>query len=214
MARRAATDVAQSRSQTLDAAVALASVVGLEGLTIGRLAEELEMSKSGLVGRFGSKQQLQLAALEQAVGIFRHAVYEPALRQPPGLPRLTAICDAWLDYLRHPPFAGGCFLTTASVEFDARPGALNQAVKRVMRQWMGALEREARVATEAGELPPDTDPNDVAFSLNALAIGANCDFQLRRDPRTLARAKRAMADVLKNSPHNSSAQPGTPTPSP
>ena len=128
MARRAATEVAESRFQTLDAAVALASVVGLEGLTIGRLAEELEMSKSGLVGRFGSKQQLQLAALEQAVGIFRRAVYEPALRQPPGLPRLVAICDAWLDYLRNPPFPGGCFLTTASVEFDARPGALNDAV--------------------------------------------------------------------------------------
>jgi AcrR family transcriptional regulator len=200
MARRAATEVAQSRSETLDAAVALASVVGLEGLTIGRLAEELEMSKSGLVGRFGSKQQLQLAALERAVTIFRHAVYEPALAQPPGLPRLTAICAAWLDYLRNPPFPGGCFLTTATVEFDARPGAVNQAVKRVMEQWVGALERDARVAIEAGDLPPDTDPEDVAFTLNALAIGANCDFQLRRDPRTLVRARRAMADVLGISP--------------
>ena len=214
MARRAAIEVAESRSRTLDAAVTLASVVGLEGLTIGRLAEELGMSKSGLVGRFGSKQQLQLAALEQAVGIFRHAVYEPALRQPSGLPRLVAICDAWLAYLRNPPFPGGCFLTTASVEFDARPGALNDAVKRVMQQWMGALEREACVAIDAGELPPDTDPNDVAFSLNALAIGANCDFQLRRDPRTLARARRAMAGVLKTSPETSYAHPGTPTPSP
>ena len=83
-----------------------------------------------------------------------------------------------------------------------------------MQQWMGALEREARVAIDAGELPPDTDPNDVAFSLNALAIGANCDFQLRRDPRTLARARRAMAGVLKTSPETSYAQPGTPTPSP
>ena len=90
MARRAATEVAQSRSETLDAAVALASVVGLDGLTIGRLAETLDMSKSGLVGRFGSKQQLQLAALEQAVGTFRQTVYEPALSHPPGLPRLRA----------------------------------------------------------------------------------------------------------------------------
>jgi len=200
MARRAATEVAQSRSETLDAAVALASVIGLEGLTIGRLAEELEMSKSGLVGRFGSKQQLQLAALERAAAIFRDAVYEPALAQPAGLPRLAAICDAWLDYLRDPPFPGGCFLATASVEFDARPGAVNQAVKRIMEQWVGALERDAGVAIEAGELPPDTDPKDVAFALNALAIGANCDFQLRRDPRTLARARRAMADVLGTSP--------------
>ena len=200
MARRAATEVAQSRSETLDAAVALASVIGLEGLTIGRLAEELEMSKSGLVGRFGSKQQLQLAALERAAAIFRDAVYEPALAQPAGLPRLAAICDAWLDYLRDPPFPGGCFLATASVEFDARPGAINQAVKRVMEQWVGALERDARVAIEAGDLPPDTDPKDVAFTLNALSIGANCDFQLRHDPCTLVRARRAMADVLGISP--------------
>ncbi|HUJ34976.1 MAG TPA: TetR/AcrR family transcriptional regulator [Solirubrobacteraceae bacterium] len=200
MARRAATEVAQSRSETLDAAVALASVVGLDGLTIGRLAETLDMSKSGLVGRFGSKQQLQLAALEQAVGTFRQTVYEPALSHPPGLPRLRAICDAWLDYVRDPPFPGGCFLTTASVEFDARPGALNQAVTRVMQRWLGTLAHEARVAIEAGELPLNTDPGDVAFSLNALAIGANCDFQLRRDPHTLERARRAMAGVLKSSP--------------
>ena len=157
---------------------------------------------------------ISASPLSEPVGIFRHAVYEPALRHPSGLPRLVAICDAWLGYLRNPPFPGGCFLTTASVEFDARPGALNDAVKRVMQQRMDALEREARVAIEAGELPPDTDPNDVAFSLNALAIGANCDFQLRRDPRTLVRARRAMAGVLKASPQTSSAQPGTPTPSP
>jgi AcrR family transcriptional regulator len=197
MARRTANAVAGSRAATIDAAVALASVVGLEGLTIGRLAEELEMSKSGLVGRFGSKQQLQLAVLQEAGEMFRRTVYEPASTAPHGLRRLRAICDAWLDYLREPPFPGGCFLTTASVEFDARPGPVNQAVKEVMERWVGVLEHEAHLAVEAGELPSDTDPSDVAFTLNALAVGANCDYQLHRDPRALQRARRAMASVLK-----------------
>lgn len=196
MARRSVSEVAGSRAETLDAAVQLASVVGLEGLTIGRLAEELEMSKSGLIGRFGSKEQLQLDALELAAETFRRIVYEPASEQPAGAPRLNAICDAWIDYLGDPPFPGGCFLTTASVEFDARPGPVQEAVRRVMKQWLRVLEREARTAVEQGELPRDTDPRDIAFTINALGVGANCDFQLHRDRRALARARRAMAAVL------------------
>jgi AcrR family transcriptional regulator len=196
MARRSAVQVAGSRAETLEAAVQLASVVGLEGLTIGRLAEQLEMSKSGLVGRFGSKEQLQLAALEAAADIFRRTVYEPAAVQPRGLRRLNAICDAWIDYLGRPPFPGGCFLTTASVEFDARPGPVNAAVKRVMKRWLDVLEREAGAAIEAGELPAAADAKDIAFTINALAVGANCHFQLHRDRKALTRARRAMARVV------------------
>jgi AcrR family transcriptional regulator len=196
MPRRSAEQVAGSRAETLAAAVDLASVVGLEGLTIGRLAEELSMSKSGLVGRFGSKERLQLATLELAADMFDRVVYAPARNQAHGLGRLRAICDAWIKYLRRPPFPGGCFLTTASVEFDARPGPVNDAVKDVMRQWLGVLEHEARVAAANGELPAALDPKDIAFTLNALAVGANCHFQLHRDPRALTRARRAMAAVL------------------
>jgi AcrR family transcriptional regulator len=197
MPRRSAAQVAGSRAETLDAAVSLASVVGLEGLTIGRLADDLGMSKSGLVGRFGSKEQLQLAALEQAARVFRNAVYDPAAEQPAGLRRLQAICDAWIEYLGDPPFPGGCFLTTASVEFDAQPGPVNDAVRRVMRTWLRALEREATVAIENGELPKDASPADIAFTLNALAVGANCDYQLHRDRRSLQRARRAMSGALR-----------------
>lgn len=196
MARRSAAQVEDSRAETLDAAVRIASVVGLEGLTIGRLAEQLQMSKSGLVGRFGSKERLQLAALDLAADVFRTTVYEPAAGQPAGRPRLVAICDAWLSYLRRPPFPGGCFLTTASVEFDARRGPVNGAVRRTMSRWLGVLEREAQVAIEQGELRRGSDPKDVAFTLNALAVGANCDFQLHRNPEALERARHAMAVVL------------------
>jgi AcrR family transcriptional regulator len=197
--RRSVTEVARSREDTLNTAVQLASVIGLEGLTIGRLAERLEMSKSGLVGRFGSKLELQLATLGVAGEIFRRAVNDPAQAHPEGLRRLSAICDAWIDYLGRPPFPGGCFLTTASVEFDARPGPLNDAVKHLMDRWVGVLAREVTVAIRNGELPADTDPEDVAFTLNALAVGANCDYQLHRDPRALQRARRAMAAVLEPS---------------
>jgi AcrR family transcriptional regulator len=196
MPRRSSTEVASSRAETLGGAVALASVVGLEGITIGRLADQLSMSKSGLVGRFGSKEQLQLATLDHAADIFRRTVYEPASGAAPGLARLNAICDAWVAYLARPPFPGGCFLTTAMVEFDARPGPVNTAVKRVMRRWLAVLEREASTAVGNGELPAGADPGDVAFTINALAVGTNCDFQLNRDPAALSRARRAMAAVL------------------
>jgi AcrR family transcriptional regulator len=196
MPRRSATEVAASRADTLDAAVEVASVIGLEGLTIGRLADRLSMSKSGLVGRFGTKEQLQLSALELAADMFRRAVYDPAAGQPAGLRRLNAICDAWIEYLGDPPFPGGCFLTTASVEFDARPGPVHEAVKTIMRRWVDVLERESATAVTQGELPKGTDPKDVAFAINALAVGANCAYQLDRDPRALESARRAMTVVL------------------
>ncbi len=196
MPRRSATQVAESRADTLGAAVELASVVGLEGLTIGRLAEQLEMSKSGLVGRFGSKEQLQLATLELASESFRELVYEPAAAEPEGLSRLNAICDAWIAYLADPPFSGGCFLTTASVEFDARPGPVNDAVRVVMTRWLRVLQHEAGTAVENGELSREADPAEIAFTINALAVGANCHCQLHRDRSALTRARRAMARVL------------------
>ncbi len=196
MPRRSVSQVADSRADTLAAAVNLASVVGLEGLTIGRLAERLGMSKSGLVGRFGSKEQLQLAALDLAADKFRRAVYESAVRQSAGLQTLNAICDAWVAYLGDPPHPGGCFLTTVSVEFDAQPGPVNDAVKSIMGLWIRALEHQVTVAIENGELPPRTDPEDVAFAINALAVGANCAYQLNGDRRVLERARRAMDHLL------------------
>jgi AcrR family transcriptional regulator len=185
---------------TLRTAVDLASVIGLEGLTVGGLAERLGMSKSGLVGRFGSKQRLQLATLELAVEQFRAAVYEPATAATAGRARLLAICDHWIDYLGEPCFPGGCFLTTASVEFDARQGPVHDAVSVALRRWLRVLETEAASAVVAGELPHGTDPAALAFTLNALAVGTNCDYQLHRDRASLDRARRAMAAVLAPAP--------------
>ncbi|MDQ6605496.1 MAG: TetR/AcrR family transcriptional regulator [Actinomycetota bacterium] len=141
--RRSAADVADSRSSAVEAAIDLASVEGLEGITIGRLAAELGMSKSGLIGRFGDKQTLQRAVLAAAVERFTDAVYRPARRFEPGLPRLAAIIDAWIGHLREDVFPGGCFVTTASVEYDSRPGPLREDVAQAVRRWLGVLEAEA-----------------------------------------------------------------------
>lgn len=194
--RRSTSQVDADRAATLRAAVDVASTVGLEGLTVGRLAERLGMSKSGLVGRFGSKQQLQLATLALAGEIFREAVYEPAAAAPAGRARLLAICDRWIEYLGEPVFPGGCFLTTASVEFDCREGPVRDAVAASMRRWLGVLEAEAARAIAAGELPGDADPAELAFTINALAVGTNCDYQLHRDARAMRRGRRAMRALL------------------
>src|SRR3954464_15030638 len=158
MPRRSATAVADSRATAVEAAVDIASVEGLEGITIGRLAGELAMSKSGLIGRFGDKEAMQRAVLAAAVERFSDAVWRPAREAAPGLPRLEAIVDAWIAHLRDGVFPGGCFVTTASVEYDARPGPLHDDVKAVVRRWLGVLAAEARKAREARDLPPDRDP--------------------------------------------------------
>ena len=196
MPRRPAAAVAETRSAVTEAAVQRASVEGLEGLTIGGLAGEVEMRKSSVFSLFGSKEDLQLATLEAAVESFRREVWGPVAGLEPGLPRLLALCDTWLDYHRREVMPGGCFLTTATVEFDARPGPLRDAVAGTMRRWLGVLEREARSAIETGDLPPGTDAADLAFQLNALAAAASYGFQLWRDPEVLARARRSMRGVL------------------
>jgi len=192
MPRRSATQVADSREAIIAAAVDQGSLYGLEGVTIGRLASELGMSKSGLIGHFGSKEQLQLATLDSAVAQFVREVWDPIERKEPGRERLLALCDSWLAAHRREIFPGGCFLTTASVEFDGRPGAVRDAVAALMRRWLGLLEREARTAVDAGELDASRDPADLAFELNALAMGANCAYQLHGDERAFDQALAAM----------------------
>jgi AcrR family transcriptional regulator len=196
MPRRPEAAVAETRAAVTRAAVDRASVEGLEGLTIGGLAGEVEMRKSSVFSLFGSKRDLQLATLDAAVDQFREEVWGPAADQPPGLPRLLALCDSWLAYHQREVMPGGCFLTTATIEYDARPGPLRDAVARTMRRWLGVLEREATTAIEAGDLPADTDPADVAFELNALAAAASYGFQLWRDPELFARARRSMRRAL------------------
>ena len=196
MPRRSLADVAESRASAVEAAVDLASVEGLEGITIGRLAGALDMSKSGLIGRFGDKEALQRAVLQAAIERFTEAVWQPASTAEPGLPRLEAIVETWIGYLRAGVFPGGCFVTTASVEYDARSGPLHDDVAAAVRRWLGVLEADARRARDAGDLPADRDPADVAFELHSLASGGSVAGRLLGDDAGLARTHAAMRRAL------------------
>jgi AcrR family transcriptional regulator len=196
MPRRSATAVAETRTEVTRAAVERASVEGLEGLTIGGLADQAEMRKSSVFSLFGSKQDLQLAALEAAVEQFTEEVWGPVADERPGLSRLLALCDSWLAYHQRGVMPGGCFLTTATVEYDARPGPLRDAVAKTMKRWFGVLEREVATAIDRGELPGDAEPRDVAFQLNAMAAAASYGFQLARDPDVFEIARRSMRRAL------------------
>ena len=196
MPRRSTADVADSRASTVEAAVNLASVEGLEGITIGRLAAELDMSKSGLIGRFGDKEAMQRAVLAAAIARFTGAVWRPARSAPRGLPRLEAIVDAWVEHLRSGVFPGGCFVTTASVEYDARPGPLRDDVAAAVRSWLDYLESEARHARDAGDLPADRDPADVAFELHSLASGGSVAGRVLDDDGALDRVHAAMRRAI------------------
>ena len=192
MPRRSTANVADDRARTVRAAVDMASVEGLEGLTIGRMAEELGMSKSGLIGRFGDKEAMQRAVLAAAIQRFGEAVFVPAQDASPGIMRLEAIIDHWIDHLRDGVFPGGCFVTTASVEYDARPGALHDDVAAGVRRWLRVLEAEARRALADGDLPDGHEPGDVAFELHSLASGGSVAARLLADPGGLERVRAAM----------------------
>jgi AcrR family transcriptional regulator len=185
-----------TREHIVREAVQRASREGLEALTIGTLAAELDMSKAGVIGPFGSKEALQLAAIEAGNETFRREVWEPAAPREPGLDRLTAICDAWLAHLGGGSFPGGCFITAAAAEFDGRPGPVRDAVDNTLTLWLRVLAREARTAVRLGELPADTDPRQVAFELNSIAMGVNQALQLRSDRQALTHGRRAMHRVL------------------
>lgn len=174
-----------SRDAILARAVDLGSVEGLEGLTIGRLAGDLEMSKSGLFGHFGSKEELQLATVDAACAIFAREVLEPAEAAAPGRERLGALCEGFVGYLEREVFPGGCFLAAAAAEFDGRPGPVRDRVYAAMAAWLGELERHAEIAGAE-------DPAQLAFELNALAQGANHAYQLYGDRAAFTRARAAL----------------------
>ena len=194
--RNSVADARRTRSSILDRAVEVSSVEGLEGVTIGRLASDLEMSKSGVIGHFGTKEALQLATLEAALDVFRREVWERASPEPSGMPRLLALCDAWTSYLRGDVFPGGCFLTAAAAEFDGRGGPVRDALAAALTLWYQVLEAEVQAAVDAGDLPAGTDAHEVALQLNALAMGANQRVQLLGDRAAPKTARRLMGDVL------------------
>lgn len=186
----------QTREAIVERALMVASVEGFEGVTIGGLAGDLGLSKAGVVGPFGSKQELQLAAFRRGIKQFIELVWEPVAELPAGLPRLRAVCEYWIRYHEQRALPGGCLVTTASVEFDARDGALRDAVAGAQRRWLSTLAADAEVAVRAGELPPDTDPEMLAFTINGVAMSLNQAVLLFDDREAPERARRAVEQLL------------------
>lgn len=154
------------------------------------------MSKAGVVGPFGSKEDLQLATLDFAVQMFVDCVWTPATAAPSGIRRLEAICDSWTTYIANPPGRGGCLLAAAAFEWDSRDGPVHDAVRAAAQAWSATLEGEVRVAIDAGDLPPDADPEQIVFTLEALAAAATPAGQLRRDGSAAELCRRAMRSTL------------------
>jgi AcrR family transcriptional regulator len=183
----------RTRASILATAVDIASVEGLEGLTIGRLASELGMSKSGLFAHFGSKEDLQLAAIDAAREIFIARVVEPARSADRGLPRLRALLDAKLAYLRDEAFRGGCFFDAARMEYDSRPpGPVRDAILKQTDDWLEHLAGRIRAAQDEGHIDPEIEPEQLAFEIDALQSAANVNYQLRSDATVFDRVERAI----------------------
>jgi AcrR family transcriptional regulator len=192
-ARRARGD--RTRRAILDEAVQIASVEGLEHLTIGRLAAQLGVSKSGLFAHFGSKTELQVATVETAREVFLDEVVG-AVGAGGGIDEVVSLTDAWLSYMEREVFRGGCFFVAAATEFDGRPGPVRDAIAALVGEWLMALEAAIQDAQEAGHLDASVDAQQLAFELHSLGLGANGAYQLYRDSAAFNRARTAIRERL------------------
>jgi AcrR family transcriptional regulator len=191
-ARRPRADGERTRGAILHAAVSLATVDGLEGLSIGNLAAAIGMSKSGLYAHFGSKQELQLATVDEAGRNFSEEVIQPALAAPPGLAQLEAVCEAFFQHLQRRTFPGGCFFAGAVLEMGTRPGPVKEAVAAFQTGFVNLIRGFATVAIDQHELPPGEDPVQLAFELNGIILATDANFVLHDNPAVLDLARQVV----------------------
>lgn len=179
----------QTRAAILDAALGLASHMGLEGLSIGALAEVTQMSKSGVFAHFGSREELQISVIREYHLRFEEEVFFPAIREPRGLPRLQALFDRWVRRVSV-ELDSGCIYISGAVEFDDRPGPVRDALVEMVRAWQSALERAIRIAIEEGHLRADTDAEQMLFEIHGLILALHHDARFLRNPGVLDRARK------------------------
>jgi AcrR family transcriptional regulator len=185
-----------THASIIDAAVSLAQETGLAGLTIGTVAERAGLSKSGVFSRIGSREDLQIAVLNEYARRIADKVLVPALREPRGLPRLRMIWQAWLDFVREEQLGSSCLFISSAVEFDDRPGPVRDVVVAGLAEWRRQLARTVRQAIDEGHLRADTDPEQVAFELFSIITGVHNDVRLFRDARAFARARAAFDRLI------------------
>jgi len=191
-ARRTRSDGERSRSAILERAAQLATVEGIDGLSIGRLADAVGMSKSGLYAHFGSKEELQLATIETAYDVFRSKVLEPAAAAPSARERLDRLTSGYLSYIEDETFAGGCFFASVLAEVDTRPGPVRDRLVAFLGEWLGVVESAIRDAQAEGSLAASEDPAQLTFELEAAIFLANAQFVVMRSSEPIDRARRAI----------------------
>jgi AcrR family transcriptional regulator len=186
----------RTRQAILSHASRLASAEGLEAVSLQRLASDLGISKSGLFAHFGSKEELQLATVEEAGRVFTEEVLRPGLKTPAGLGRVWAMCNSFLSYLSRGVFPGGCFFEAALAEFDSKPGRIRDAVVEKRSYWVASLARATRDGKAAGDVQPEVDAEQIAWELSCLLVGANASFVQDGGTVGIERARRAIRDRL------------------
>jgi AcrR family transcriptional regulator len=190
--RRRRSDGERSRETILHEAARLATVEGIDGLSISRLADAVGMSKSGLFAHFGSKEELQLATIETASALFAEHVVEPATVASTGLERLQQLADRFLRHVEDDVFPGGCFFASVLAELDTRPGPVRDLAVQVTDEWLGLLETAVRDAQAEGAIDPSEDAAQLAFELDAYLLLANAQFVTSRQSTPIERARRAL----------------------
>jgi AcrR family transcriptional regulator len=199
----------QTRATILEAALGLASQMGLEGLSIGALAEVTQMSKSGVFAHFGSREELQICVVREYHAKFEEEVFFPALLETRGLPRLRALFDRWVRRVSV-EIDSGCIYISGAVEFDDRPGPVRDALVTMVLTWQHTLERAIRIAVEEGHLRADTDPQQVLFEVHGLILALHHDARFLRNAGAAARARAAFERVLGHSTTAAHATPAEP----
>ncbi|MFI6862661.1 TetR/AcrR family transcriptional regulator [Streptomyces sp. NPDC050421] len=188
----------QTRQLVLKRAVEIASVEGLEGLSLGRLATELKLSKSGVFALFGSKEDLQLATVRAAINVYLAHVVQPVSDLPPGLDRLWRLCAGWLDYSRQRVFPGGCFFYSVSAEYDAREGKVHDALAAARTDWFTFIEQTVREAQQVGEIDEGADVPQLVFELAALMEMANAESVLHNEFTCYDKATKGILNRLRD----------------
>ena len=185
----------QTRAAILDAALGLASHMGLEGLSIGALAEVTQMSKSGVFAHFGSREELQISVIREYHARFEEEVFFPAVRESRGLPRLRALFERWIRRVSV-ELDSGCIYISGAVEFDDRPGPVRDALASMVLAWHAALARAIRLAIDSGQLRAETDPEQMLFELHGLILALHHDARFLRSPGALDRARAGFERTL------------------
>lgn len=193
--RRRRSDGERSHREILRAAADLASVEGLDGLSLAALAEHVGLSKSGLFAHFRSKEDLQLETIAMAGEIFQEEVVGPALAEPEGVARVRALVSRFLEHVRRRTFPGGCFFASVSAEVDGHPGKLRDAIAARQRAWIGLFEQSVVGAQRLGEIDRGAEPAQVTFEVVSMLAGAHATFLLQGNSAVLDRARRG-ADVV------------------